>query len=38
MPQPPEIARLGTGQTESFRAVLQLFGEAFDDADSYHKH
>jgi len=38
MPQPPEIARLGTGQTESFRAVLQLFGEAFDDANSYQKH
>ncbi len=38
MPQSIEISRLGTGQTDSLRALLYLFGEAFDEADSYHNH
>ena len=38
MPHSLEITRLGTGQTESLRALLHLFGEAFDEADSYHHH
>jgi hypothetical protein len=38
MPHSVEITRLGTGQTESLRALLHLFGEAFDEDDSYHHH